>query len=76
MSQVGKNAAMGGGEQQGISPVIQGSDTGGPAVRIGVLGAVGCYDEGSGGHLCGIPPSDHGEAGEAAGRQGVGDTSG
>ena len=30
--------------------------------------------EGGGGHPCGVPPSDHGEAGEASGRRGIGYT--
>ena len=49
MTRVGKTSAMVGVGQQGVSPVIKGRDTGGPAVRIGVLGYFGRYDEGSGG---------------------------
>ena len=48
MSQVGETYVTGGGAQQGVSPVLQGGDTGSPNVRIRVLGTVGCNNEGGG----------------------------
>ena len=65
---------MGGGGKHGVSPIILGSDTDGPAVWIRVLGAVRCDDEGSGGHPCGVPLPDHREAGDTIGQREVGDT--
>ena len=46
MVQVGETAAIGGGGQPGFSPVLQGGDTGGPAVWYRVLDTVGRNDEG------------------------------
>ena len=67
---------MGGGRQPGISPVIQGGDTGSTTVRVRVVVYVRQNDEGDGGNPRGVPSSDHGEAGESAGIWGMGDTGG
>ena len=52
MEKFEKDAVIGGSIQPRVIPVIQGSDTGGPAVLFGVMGAIKRDDEGSGGHLC------------------------
>ena len=76
MAKVGKTSDMGGVRHTGVIHVIQDSDTGCPAVRVVVVVAVRRDDEGGGWHPCGVPTSDRGEVGEAAGRRGMGDTSG
>ena len=55
MEKFEKDAVIGGSIQPRVIPVIQVSDTGGPAVLFGVMGAIKRDDEGSGGHLCGVP---------------------
>ena len=62
MEQVGKTAAVGGGRKMGVSPILQGRDTGGPTVWTLVLESVGCDDDGSGDNLCGVPTLYHREA--------------
>ena len=76
MSKVGKGVAMGVGGHPGISPVLQGSDAGGPAVLVGVFGYLRRNDKQDGGHTCGVHLSDHGKAAEVASRQGMVDTHG
>ena len=51
---------MVGGVQNGVSPVLQDGDTGGPAVGIVFLGYIGHYYEGGVGLPCGVPPPYHG----------------
>ena len=74
LEKVKENTVTGGGGQPGISPVIQGSDTGSPNVQVGVMDDVRRDYKGGGGHPCGVPSSDHGEAVEAADRHRMGDT--
>ena len=40
MSQVGETYVTGGGAQQGVSPVLQGGDSGVTGIWVGVLGTV------------------------------------
>ena len=54
MSPVGKDAATGGGGQTVVRLVLQGSDSGDPAVCIRVLGDVGSDDKDGGEKPCGI----------------------
>ena len=44
MAKIGKNAATGGGGQLGVSPVIQGGDTGSHSVWVVFVGAVRLND--------------------------------
>ena len=44
MAKIGKNAATGGGGKLGVSPVIQGGDTGGHYVWVVFVGAVRLND--------------------------------
>ena len=54
---------IGGGRQPGVSPVLQGGDTGGPVIQLGVLGSVRRNDAGGGGHLRGVSKSYQREVG-------------
>ena len=76
MEKVKENTVTGGGGQPGISPVIQGSDTGSPYFWFRVMVNSRRGDEGSGGHSCGVPESYQGEADKEAGRQVMGYTGG
>ena len=74
MDLFGKDAAMGGYKQKGVSLVIPGGDTGCPADWSRVLGDVGQDDEEGGKYPCGVPTPDQGEAGKMAGRRVNGET--
>ena len=76
MSNSRKTAATGGGGGQGISVVIQGSDTGSPYFWFRVMVNSRRGDEGSGGHSCGVPELYQGGADKEAGRQVMGYTGG
>ena len=65
MLKVRETAATGGGEQQGVSLVIQGGGTCSTAVCSGVLGDIIHNNEDDGEHPCGVPTKNHGEAGNA-----------
>ena len=67
MVQVVITATMRGGVQTGVRPVHQSGDIVSPDVWIGVLGAVGCNDDGSGDNLFGVPIPYNIEAGKVAG---------
>ena len=56
--------------------IEQGGGTGGPTVRVGVVGDIRRNDKGGGGHPLGVFPSDLAEAGKASGKWGMGYTSG
>ena len=60
MVKFGEIAATEGGRWLGVSPVLQGSGTGGPSVWSVFMVTVRHYDEVSGGHPCGVHTSDHG----------------
>ena len=67
--EAGKYVTTGGSGHSSCIPVLQGSDTDGPDVRIGVLGAVR-----SNGEVNGVNPSGglkvyHWEAGTGSGQQ-------
>ena len=55
---------------------LQGGATGGNPLWIGDLGTFGGYGEYGGGDTCQVSEADHGEAGAAELRQGVGDSQG
>ena len=76
MDNIGKTAAMGGGGQTVVSPVLKVDDIGGPTVMVGVMGTIGHYYEVGGGHPCGVTTSDLIEVGKASVRWGMGDTVG
>ena len=65
MEQVEGNAAMGGVGQPGVSLFVQGRDTVGPAVWIGVLGAVWRDGEGSVEHPYEVYTPYHDKVGKA-----------
>ena len=69
-----KPVVAGGDGQTGISPVLQGGDTGGPDVQVRVLGYVKRDDEVSGRHPCGVSKADHWESGKVSVQQDLGDT--
>ena len=75
MAEVGKSAVTGGGGHPGFVHVLQVGDTGGPAVGVRVMVNTRRDDKVGGGHPCEVPPSDHGESGEASGIWLMGDTS-
>ena len=69
MALVGKDAAMGGYRQTGVSLVLTGGDTGCSAVWSVFMGAVGHdYEEGRE-YPCGVPTLYHREAGKMAGQR-------
>ena len=70
----GKSFEMGGGEQPGVSLVLQGAGSGDPAVRVGVLGAVRRDDVVDVGIPRGVSKAEHWEVGKVADRQDLGDT--
>ena len=76
MAQVSKTAATGGGIKPCVGHVLQGGDTGGPAVWIIVLGTGGRDDKGGRENPCGVSTPDHREAGEATKRWVMGNTGG
>ena len=59
MALVRKTTSIGGGVHLGVSIILQGVDTGGPPVWIGVLDNVGRNEEDSGDHPYGVPTTDH-----------------
>ena len=69
-----KAVETGGIEHLGVSLILKGGGSGGPAVSIRVLGTVVSDDAGDGGSSCGVPKVDHWEAGKLAGQQDLGDT--
>ena len=76
MEKLEKNATTGGDVKTGVIPVLQGSDTGCPNVRVVVMGAVRCNYEGGGGQSCGFIMPDGGKAGKATCRLDMEDTVG
>ena len=50
IAQVGKSAATGGGGHPGDRLFLQGGNTGGPYLSVGVMGSVGRDDEDGGEH--------------------------
>ena len=54
MDKVGKTAVTGGGGDPGVRLVLQGGDTGDPAVQVECMGTVRRDDEDCGGQPCGV----------------------
>ena len=52
LAAAGKTVVTGGGLNPGVSPVLKGGGTGGPAVQVVLMGAVRRDDVGGGGHPC------------------------
>ena len=63
MAEAGKAVTTGGGRQSGVIPVLQGGDTGGTDVWVGVLDFFRRNDVGGGGHPHGFLTEYFWEAG-------------
>ena len=76
MVPVGKAADVGGGGKMDVRLILQGSDSGGPAVWIGFRSAVRSDHKDGGEHQCGVTTSYNREAGNMSIQKVMGDTGG